>query len=263
MSSLRGRRIVVTRPADQARSMVAALAACGAVPIPLSVIRIAPPGDTHVLDSQLQALNTFDWLILTSVNGVNAVWARLDALGIRSLPDGLRVAAIGPSTAAAMKARGVQADFVPSEYVAEAILPGLGDLASQRVLLARADIARSALPELIRQHGGEAVETIAYITLPAEADAGGLRALRQGTDIITFTSPSTVHNFAALCVRENLPLTHLPGEPIFAAIGPITAAAIQEHGLPIAVIARVYTAKGLIEALEIHFANEKRIQNTP
>lgn len=262
MSSLRGRRIVVTRPADQAGTMLDTLATRGAVPIGLPVIRIAPPGDTRALDSHLRALHTFDWLILTSVNGVDGVWARLEVLGIPILPANLRVAAIGPKTAAALVARGVQPDFVPAEYVAEAILPGLGDLSGMRVLLARADIARPALPALIRQHGGDALEAIAYITLTAEANAEGLRALRQGTEAITFTSPSTVHSFAALCERENLTFPDLPGHPIFAAIGPITAAAMKEHGLPVAVMPRDYTSEGLIDALENHFANE-RLKSAP
>ncbi len=257
MSSLRGRRIVITRPADQAQSMVAALTLRGAVPICLPTIRIAPPHDTVALDTHLQALSSFDWLILTSVNGVQAVWARLVALGISGLPAGLRVAAIGPKTAAALYGRGTPPDFVPAEYIAEAILPGLGDLTGQRILLARADIARPALPELIRQHGGDAVEVVAYRTLPAETDAAGLRGLRQGADAIAFTSPSTVHHFIALCEGYQLQPDNLPGQPLLAAIGPITAAALTEHDLPVTVQAHIYTAEGLMDALENHFAHQR------
>ena len=108
------------------------------------------------------------------------------------------MAAIGPKTAEALKAHGVTPDFVPEEYVAEAILPGLGDLRGQWVLLPRAEIARKALPEAITAAGGVAHEIAVYQTLPAEPDAEGFAALRSGVDVITLTSPSTVQNFLAI-----------------------------------------------------------------
>jgi uroporphyrinogen-III synthase len=186
---------------------------------------------------------------LTSVNGVEAVWERFAALELPAVPAGVRVAAIGPKTAEALLGRGVRPEFVPDEYVAEAILPGLGDLRGRWVLLPRADLARPALPQAIQAAGGVAHEIAAYRTLPAAPDPDGLQALSSGVDIITFTSSSTVRNFMALARAAGLDSLDLPGSPIFACIGPITTATAREEGLPVALTAGEYTTEGLIIAL--------------
>jgi uroporphyrinogen-III synthase len=248
--NLAGKRVLVTRPAGQLDGFAAALRAAGATPVAFPAIRIAPARDPDALDRALRKLACYEWLVLTSANGVAAVWSRLEALGLDGLPQALRVAAIGPKTAAALVARRVQPDFVPQEYVAEAILPGLGDLRDSWVLLPRADLARPALPRAIQLAGGLVHEIVAYRTLPAESNPAGLEALRQGVDVITFTSSSTVLNFLALLKKAGLQAGALPGQPIFACIGPITAATASEAGLPVSVVAREYTIEGLITALE-------------
>jgi len=254
MVDLSGKRVVVTRPLAQSEDMVRRLTALGAEVIQLPVIEIAPLADTQQLDHALRHLQEYDWLVLTSVNGGAAVWSRLVALGISSFPRSLKVACIGPKTAEALRRVGIWPDFVPDEYVAEAILPGLLPLAGLKVLLARAEIARPALPEAIRKAGGTADEIAVYHTLPAEPDTGALQALREGVDIITFTSPSTVHNFSALIGKTGLDIQQLPGSPLFACIGPVTAQALQAQGLQPAVMAGEYTTDGLIEAL-LHYEN--------
>jgi uroporphyrinogen-III synthase len=187
--------------------------------------------------------------VLTSVNGVYAVWERMAALQISKLPQQLKVAAIGPKTAAALTAEGVPPDFVPKEYIAEAILNGLGNLTGQLVLLLRADIARPALHQAISLAGGVAHEVSVYTTQPAQPDPQALLTLHQGVDVITFTSSSTVRNFVSLVRQSGLNPLLLPGKPLLACIGPVTAGTAVEEGLPIHLIAKEYTTDGLIKAL--------------
>ncbi len=246
---LTAKRVVITRPRAQADEFAAAFEAVGAEPILFPVIEISSVQDTTSLDSALNKLNCYDWLVLTSVNGVEAVWQRFSALGLNSIPEPVHVAAIGPKTAEALKARGVNPDFVPSEYVAEAIVPGLGDLRGRWVLLPRADLARSALPRAIQIEDGVAHEIAVYHTLPAQPDPTALQALRQGVDVITFTSSSTVRNFVALVSNAGLDPHNLLGNPIMACIGPITAGTAREEGLGVDIVADEYTTDGLLNAL--------------
>lgn len=238
------KRILVTRPRAQADSFVEGLRAAGFEPICFPVIEIRSVEDHARLDQALVQINKYDWVVFTSVNGVEVVFARLEKYS--SLP---RVAAIGPKTAEALQARGVTPDFVPDEYVAEAILPGLGDLQGKWVLLPRAEIARKALPEAILSAGGIAHEIAVYKTLPAQSDADGLAALKSGVDVITLTSPSTVQNFVAIIKQNGLDPLKLPNNPLFACIGPITEQAAREEGLSNLVVAKEYTTEGLIQIL--------------
>jgi uroporphyrinogen III methyltransferase/synthase len=183
---------------------------------------------------------------------VNAVDLVLDAVARSGFSRGsfsLQVAAIGPKTAEALQARGITPDFVPDEYIAEAIVPGLGDLRGRWVLLPRAEIARKALPEAICEAGGFAHEIAVYKTLPAEPSPEGLAALRSGVAVITLTSPSTVHNFLAVARQNELDPLALPGNPLFACIGPITEQAAREEGLVNLVTAKEYTTEGLVEVI--------------
>jgi len=253
MNKLAGKRIMVTRPKKQAGKFTQLLEAKGAVPICFPVIEISPLRDSGELDQALLRLADYDWLVLTSVNGVEAVWKRLEALNIPRLPGFLKTACIGPKTAAALGKKGVQADFVPSEYIAEAILPGLGKLAGLNVLLARADIARPDLPDAIRAGGGTADDVCAYRTLPAEMDRDGLAQIVQGLDVLTFTSPSTVENFWQIVASEGLNPLDLPGNPEVLCIGPITARAARNKGFQVSVIPKDYTVEGLLDAIKDHF----------
>jgi uroporphyrinogen-III synthase len=144
----------------------------------------------------------------------------------------------------------VEPNFVPDEYVAEAILPGLGDLRGRWVLLPRAEIARKALPEAIVQAGGVAHEIAVYQTAPAEIDGDGLASLKSGVDAVTFTSPSTVENFVEIASREGLNPLRLPGNPRIACIGPITQKAAEEAGFADLLVAGEYTTEGLVNLLQ-------------
>lgn len=265
MSNLYNKRVLITRPRGQAAEFAAALQAYGAVPISFPVIEIGRIEDTICLDRALMKLACYEWLILTSVNGVDAVWERLEALNLtrrenNGIPASLKIAAIGPKTAAAIQQRGVVPAFVPEEYIAEAILPGLGDLMGRWALLTRADLARPALAEAIEAAGGVAHEIVVYRTLPASPDPEGFKALSTGVDIVTFTSSSTVKNFFALVSANGMDPHNLPGNPMIACIGPITAETARQEGFTVDVMADEYTTEGLIKALIKSSLEERLIE---
>lgn len=242
------KRILVTRPRAQADSFGDGLRTAGFEPIFFPVIEISPIEDNSALERALDQLKCYEWVVFTSVNAVDVVFDKFSHSLKRSRA-GLRFAAIGPKTANALKARGVTPDFVPEEYVAEAILPGLGDLKNKWVLLPRAEIARKALPEAIVKAGGTAHEISVYKTLPTRPDPSGLTALKSGVDWITFTSPSTVQNFIEIVRRQKLDPFQLAGKPRIACIGPVTESVAKEEGFHVDLVAEKYTTEGLVRAL--------------
>ena len=242
------KRILITRPRAQASEFADKLRSAGFDPIYFPVIEIQPVEDNRALECALAKLSCYEWVVFTSVNAVDAVFDRYSSL---VLAEGIEIkfAAIGPKTGAALRARGVDPDFVPEEYVAEAILPGLGDLLGKWILLPRAEIARKALPEAIFNAGGIPHEITVYKTLPSQPDPDGLAALRAGVDAITLTSPSTVQNFISVVKQNGLNPLDLPSRPVFACIGPITELAAREAGLPNLTVAKEYTTDGLLMVL--------------
>jgi len=245
------KRIVVTRPHAQAASFCQKLAEAGAIPIRFPTIRITPMPDTQRLDAALKRLRDFAWIIFTSVNGVAYCWDRLAAVASTRLPASLRVAAIGPATAQALRDRQVVPDFVPAEFVAEGIAQGLGDVAGQAILLPRAEAARKTLAEILADQGARIDEIPVYRTVPEAPSPDAFAALDAGVDVLTFTSSSTVRHFAAL-VADRAP--HVVQEALVACIGPITAETARRLGYEVATVADEYTTDGLIRALETHFA---------
>ena len=247
---LAGKRVLVTRPRSQAAALIERLAGMGAVPIVFPTIEITVPEDTALLDQAIADLHSYAWVIFTSVNGVSTFWQRLKTLGKDSQAiKGTRVAAIGPATAQALRERGVQPDFVPSEYVAEAILPGLGDVSGQHILLPRADIARKALVNELKRKGAIPEEIAAYRTLPPQPDAEALRELEHGVDVATFTSASTVRNLIDLLGGR---AAQILKDAVIACIGPVTSDEARKQGLNVHIVAEVYTVDGLVDALLKH-----------
>lgn len=218
------------------------LEARGAKVLEFPTIRIEPASDLRPLLQALNELDDFDRVIFTSVNGVMHTWQNLK----RPWPDPVRVAAIGPATAAALRSRNVEPDFVPSEYVAEALASGLGSVRDHRILLPRASRARPALAELLKSGGAHVRTVTAYETHVNRPPEAAYAALADGTDAITFTSGSTVEGFAALFPSPSTPVTA-------ACIGPITAQVASRSGFEVAVIAKTYTTEGLVTALEEYF----------
>ncbi len=251
--SLAGRRVLITRPAEQAPGLAALLEAEGAEVVTLSAIRIQPLDDASALDRAIQQRERYQWVIFTSVNGVRAVQDRLDAAGLDwQALKGMRLAAIGPATAAALRSAGAQPDFVPDEYIAEAIAAGIGEVAGQRILLPRADIAREALAIELRKKGAEVDEIAAYRTVTQPLDAERVKAaLAQRPNVITFTSSSTVRGFLTGLGGLN-PDEMLRGV-VVACIGPITAQTARACGLTPQIVADEYTMPGLTRAIVSYF----------
>lgn len=250
---LSGRRVVVTRPRPQAEAFSRALEELGAEVVAFPTIRIADPPDPEPLRRAVGEARSFDWIVFTSANGVERFWAALRAAGgdTRRL-GGVSLCAIGPATAAALEAEGARADLVPPEYVAEAVveaLEGACELRGARILLPRAEVARSVLPDSLRERGAEVHDVPAYRTEPDGEQAEGVRGmLRRGeVDVVTFTASSTVRNFADLVGTD-------VGGARVACIGPVTAATARELGLEVAIEAGVYTVPGLLDAIVRHFA---------
>lgn len=241
-------KVLITRPRAQAGDFAEKLHSAGFEPIFFPVIDILLIEENVALEKALEKLNCYEWVVFTSVNAVEVVFDKYSTFfsGGRL---GVRLAAIGPKTAEALQKRGVTPDFVPEEYVAEAILPGLGELKNKWILLPRAEIARQELPEAILTAGGIAHEIVVYRTLPAEIDMDGLTALKMGVDVITFTSASTVENFVAMMCQNKLDPLNLPNNPVFACIGPITEQAALEEGFSNLVVAKEYTTEGLIQII--------------
>jgi uroporphyrinogen-III synthase len=264
-SRLAGRRVLVTRPEAQSEGLLGRLRALGAEPVVCPTIRIEGPADWRPLDEAIGRLSGYDWVIFTSVNGVRFFFERLATLGARmeaqrSLVLGerpealrnsaLRLGAIGPATSHALEAQGQQVAFVPSRYVAEAILEEIGLVAGLRILLPRADIARKALADGLRAQGALVDEVTAYRTVSAAGEEPLLPAgLAGGVDIATFTSPSTVAGFLALLEAAGRPVAQVLAGARIACIGPITARAAEEAGLRVDIVAEEHTVEGLLNAV--------------
>jgi uroporphyrinogen III methyltransferase / synthase len=242
------KRILITRARAQADDFAETLRIAGYEPIFFPVIEIQPIENNVALERALLKLECYDWVVFTSTNAVEIVFDRHSPHLIAERAK-VKFVAVGPKTAESLQARGVTPDLVPEEYIAEAILADLGDLRGKWVLLPRAEIARKALPEAIFRAGGIPHEIAVYETLPVRPDADALSVLESGVDVITLTSPSTVHNFVSIARQHGLDPLSLPGNPLFACIGPITEQAAREEGLVKRVTAKEYTTEGLIEVI--------------
>jgi len=255
-----GKRVLVTRSREQASALSEAIEALGGEPLEFPTIRVAPPDDFSPMDRAIDEIETFDWIIFTSVNGVQSFFSRLRGhqKDIRRL-HAARLCAIGPKTMKMLESYGLLVDYVPGEYRAEQIVEGLKDRmqAGERVLLPRADIARQVLPEALRQMGARVTEVPAYKTVMAEVDAAPVRSMLLNSEIqvITFTSSSTVQNFVKRLASPDMDAL-LRGVAV-ACIGPVTADTARSLGVKVDIIAREYTIDGLVQAILDHFQGDQ------
>ena len=258
---LRGIRVLVGRARHQASALSSGLREQGASILEIPFIEIRKPKLHGPLDRALQSLSEYDWLILTSANGVEALWERLGKLRIsaRNLKH-LKIAAIGPATKRAIEDHGAKVDVVPKEYVAESVVSSLRRrVKGKRVLLARARVARDVIPRELGKMGVHVDVVEAYETVIPRSSRERLRAaLESGNNpsVITFTSSSTVKNFVALLGKGRaggraLFKKQLAGARL-ASIGPVTSSTLRGFGLPVDIEAREYTIPGLIEAIVAH-----------
>lgn len=247
-----GKRVVVTRSRSQASVFAEAIENLGGEPWEFPTISVTDPDDYTPLDKAIGEIEQFQWIIFTSVNGVEAFFRRL-AYCKRDVRDlkGIKLCAIGPKTREELEKRGLNCDYVPEEYRAEAILEGLKpfELEGKHILLPRADIARKVLPETLTELGAQVTEVDAYKTVLGEGDADIMRELfiKKKIHIVTFTSSSTVKNFVKLLNTPDY-LELLSGVTV-ACIGPITADTARGLGLHVDVEAKQYTIPGLLQAI--------------
>lgn len=250
---LTGTRILVGRARHQAGSLSTSLRSLGASVIEIPFIEIRKPQSFAPLDDALKNLATYDWLILTSANGVEALWQRLRKLRIpRTKLKHLQIAAIGPATKRAIVKHGLKVKMMPEEYVAESVVKGLHDKVNgKRVLLVRAKVARDVIPDSLRAAGAHVDVVEAYETVVPEKSKTRLRALfknkQRRPHVVTFTSSSTVRNFAELLGARagTAALKNIQ----FASIGPVTTGTLRELNLPVSIEAREFTMGGLIRAI--------------
>lgn len=253
---LSGKRIVVTRTRKQAGALTSQLRALGVDVIELPTIRIEPPTDLREFGELVQDAHTYDWIVFTSPNGVDAFFEMFFKLYDDAREIGAaKIAAIGPATAQRVRDFHLHVDLQPDEFVAEAVAGEFrkqGGVENLRILIARAEKARDVLPRELSKLGAIVDEASAYRTVPETRDITGARRrfLEEGADLITFTSSSTVENFLALGLAW-------PKGMLVASIGPITSKTARDRGLKIDIEARRHDIEGLVEAIRKFFAAEK------
>lgn len=256
---LTGCRVLVSRAKKQAGALSSALRDLGCEVIEIPFIEIHPPRSYRPLDDVLGNLATYEWLILTSVNGVDALFERMAKKRVApSALAHLKIAAIGPTTKRAIEERGLDVQVTPKEYVAESVVRALRRrVKNKRVLLVRARVARDVIPRELRVAGASVDVVEAYETVVPRSSATRLRALlaseRRRPHVITFTSSSTVRNFVQLLglrsAHRALHKSSSHNGVHSASIGPVTSATLREFGLPVDIEAKEYTIPGLVAAI--------------
>ncbi|MEE9567189.1 MAG: uroporphyrinogen-III C-methyltransferase [Desulfobacteria bacterium] len=255
---LLGKTVVVTRARAQASDLVDKLSDLGAECLECPTIKVVPPDDWGHLDAAIDNLETYDWLIFTSVNGVSYFFERLyeKGLDVRAVKD-VRTAAIGPATAKRLGDFGLKSDIIPKTYQAESVVEAFEkeDMEEKRVLLPRAKEARPILPVELVKLGAVVNEITAYQTEQASENLDLLiKRLEEGSiDIVTFTSSSTVKNFKALLPDDRF--ESLIENVAVASIGPITTDTAKELGFKVDITAEDFTIPGLCEAILQHYAS--------
>ena len=260
MPNLTNIRILITRTRNQASDLAAQLETLGATPILIPTIELAPPNSFAAIDAALAAIRTYDWLIFTSANAVEAFHRRAQFHRIAAIPK--KIAAIGPATTRAIEAIGLQVDLIPphciAESLAEALIPHARTASGQSasMLLIRAEQARDVLPETLTTAGATITIADAYRNLTPPESIPALRKLFASPDTyphaITFTSNSTATNFFNLLESVNL---SLPPNITLASIGPITTHTLRDIGYPPTIEAAEPTILALVESLLNHFSH--------
>jgi len=259
-----GKRVLVTRPRDQAAELVDLLTAYGAESIEAPMIRMAPPEDPDPLLRAAADPAQFDWIVFTSANAVEAfMTALLDGeRDVRSLK-GPRICTSGTATAARLAAYGIKVDLIPREFRGDAVAAALiaqGSMAGVRVLLPRSDIGRDVIGEQLREAEADVTEVIAYRTIledaQRESDPDVYGMLLEGRiDVATFTSPSAIRNFAKIHGAEQV--ADLLKHTVVATIGPVTADAARQLGVPVTIQPRTYTVSALVDAIAAYYSAQR------
>ena len=248
-----GRRVLVTRTAEQASALTDALTELGAEPVIVPTIEIVPPPSFNELDKAIKQLEKIDYLLLTSVNAVTAFFDRLETQGHdANALSGLQTVVVGPKSAEALATHGVRADLMPKDYRAEGVVALLKDRVSgKRLLYPKAALARDLIPAGLSAAGGDVIDPIAYASAPPADAAGKLQqALADGLDLLTFTASSTVQNFVDLLDAD--PLARAKEIPV-ASIGPLTSETAEKLGFNVVIEPADSTLDDMVEAIKKYF----------
>jgi len=256
---LAGKRVLVTRGAAQAGALSRLLRAQGATVLEIPAIEVRPPSSYMKLDAVLAVLSSYDWLVLTSVNGVDAFFGRLRRRRVSGAAlRRLKIAAIGPATKRAIEQHGARVAVMPREYVAEAVVEALRErVRGKRVLLVRAKVARDVIPRELRRAGATVDVVEAYETVVPRGSGARVKAVlrdaKRRPDVITFTSSSTARNFVGMVGSKAL-----LRDVGLASIGPVTSGTLRELGLKPSIEAKQYTMEGLVRVIVASVSTAKR-----
>jgi uroporphyrinogen III methyltransferase / synthase len=255
-----GKRVLVTRPREQAAELVERLESMGADTVEAPMIRMEPPDDYGPLDEACARVSTFDWVIFSSAVAVDAFIDRLlkSPLDLRAL-GGVKLCAVGPATADRLARYGLKVDLTPAEYRAEAVIHAIShttDVRGLRILLPHADIGREVIADELRRQAAEVTEVVAYRTVATDPEREGepdvyRMLLERSLDVVTFTSPSAVRSFVGMLGRE--PAADLLRTTLVAAIGPVTAKAAAQHGIQATIVPEAFTVPALVDAIVQYF----------
>jgi uroporphyrinogen III methyltransferase/synthase len=256
-----GKRVLVTRARSQASVLSRLLAERGAAAVELPVIEARDLADTAELDGAVSSLRNYQWVLFTSVNGVDAFWQRMRAMGRDARWfENIKIGAIGPATAERLQSLGLYTDYISQEFTSESMLSGLAELgiAGCRILLPRSDIAPRELIEGLIKLGADPFEVAAYRTVMPDGVAleGKRRLLTGEIDIVTFTSSSTVTNLVSILDGD----VDAINKAKVACIGPATASAAEKVGIRVDILAQEHTIPGLVAAIESYFKKGEEVK---
>lgn len=248
---LAGRRILVTRRAEQASELTRRLRDYGASVVEVPMIRIGPPTDPEAPRRALQGFSEYDYVIFTSVNAVAAVKMLADNVGIDLTAPGPVVFAVGPTTATAVEGAGLNAEALGEDFTAEGLARELDSrpMSERRVLLPRSEVGGSALPTALRRRGAHVDDVAVYLTAPDPAAPARLAEILGELDVVTFASGSSVAGFGAAVPAD----WQRPDDLLVAVIGPAAASAATVAGLEPDIVASEHTARGLADAIAAYF----------
>ena len=256
--TLSGKRILVTRSAEQAGELATLVRRAGGIPVLFPTIRLTHPEDCGPLDREIGRLSSFDWILFASANAARFFCERADRLGVVSWPGTLRVASVGPGTTKELAARSVPVHRTAGKHTAEGLFEALlpEGVRGKRFLLPRAEEGRETLPDAIAREGGEVVSVVAYRNGLAEKDeAVAGEIVSRPPDVCTFASPSAFRNLFLLLgdgtARSMLSRTRI------AVIGEVTARAVERGDFRVDIVPETYTLKGMVDAVQAFFAADR------
>ena len=256
-NALQGKRVVVTRAAEQSAQLVEELKARGAVPVMLPMVAFAPPDNFQPLDEAIRGLRGFAWVLLTSQNALRALRERCAALNLDLYAafSGVKIAAVGPATAEAVEKAGLRVAYTASKHQGTALAEELAhDVRGKRVLLPRSDRANPELVEVLQRLGAKITEVCAYKTVRPEQSGADATALTKHADAVLFFSPSAVHHLQELVGNETF--ADLSRRSLFVAIGPVTEEALRKAHVEGAPLSRDTTSAAILESLSDYFARK-------